>query len=54
MLPLRLLRWTRDWLRQPGAGAALLAAPLALATLAAERPDPAAAIELLEELTSRS
>jgi hypothetical protein len=54
VLPLRLLRWTRDWLREPGAGAALLAAPLALATLATERPDPAAAIELLEKLTSES
>jgi hypothetical protein len=53
VLPLRLLQWTRDWLREPGAGAALLASPLALATLAAERPDPAAAVELLERLTGR-
>ena len=51
-LPLRLLQWTRDWLREPGAGAALLASPLALATLA-ERPDPAAAVELLERLTGQ-
>jgi hypothetical protein len=52
-LPLRLLQWTRDWLREPGAGAALLASPLALATLA-ERPDPAAAVDLLERLTGQS
>src|SRR6185295_6142425 len=52
-LPLRLLRWTQDWLRAPDAGAALLASPLALATLS-ERPDPAAAVELLERLTGES
>ncbi|HEV7506937.1 MAG TPA: hypothetical protein VGS07_18750 [Thermoanaerobaculia bacterium] len=50
-LPLRLLQWTRDWLREPDAGAALLASPLARATLGRERPDPAAAVALLERLT---
>jgi hypothetical protein len=49
VLPLRLLEWTLDWLSEPGAGASLLASPLVLATLA-ERPDPAAAAELLERL----
>ncbi|HEX4963441.1 MAG TPA: hypothetical protein VF173_21605 [Thermoanaerobaculia bacterium] len=52
-LPLRLLQWARDWLREPGAGTALMASPLALATLT-ERPDPAAAADLLERLTGQS
>lgn len=49
-LPLKLLRWTREWLREPGAEAALLASPLARATLGRERPVPAAALELLDKL----
>jgi len=49
-LPLKLLQWTLDWLQEPGAAAALLASPLARATLGSERPEPAAAVELLGRL----
>lgn len=49
-LPLTLLQWTRAWLREPGADADLLASPVARATPGHERPDPAAAVELLEKL----
>jgi len=53
-LPLKLLSWTRDWLSEPEADTALLASPLARATLGRELPDPAAALDLLVKLVGNA